>query len=131
MVSAFLADFFKGGTIPDRMYLINLGLVLTLILQITSVLVYQLLSMAIRRSKAGINDDLSESLSFRTCFIYYSIFLILKMINSSIHPDHWLILSGSCMYHSDILYYYAICTFSYTDSRLSDIFECFMESPGQ
>ena len=92
----FLADFSKGGTIPDRMYLINLGFVLTLILQVTSALVYQLLSMAIRRSKAGVGGDLSESLSFKTCFVYYSIFLILKVINSSMHPVHcWLIISGS------------------------------------
>ena len=88
----FLADFSKRGTVPDRMYLINLGFILTLILQITSALVYQFLSMAIKRSKAGVSSDLSESLSFRT---YYSIFLILKMINPSMHPVHWLILSGS------------------------------------
>ena len=97
VVYKFLADFskHKHGTVPDRMYLINLGFILTLILQITSALVYQLLSMAIRRSKAGVGGDLSESLSFRTCFVYYSIFLILKMINPSMHPVHWLILSGS------------------------------------
>ena len=95
--SCVLADFSKGGTIPDRMYLVNLGFVLTLILQITSALVYQLLSMAIRRSKAGVGGDLSESLSFRTCLVYYSIFLILKMINPSMHPVHWLIISGSCI----------------------------------
>ena len=88
----FLADFSKGGTVPERM---NLGLVLTLILQITSALVYQLLSMAIRRSKSGVGGDLSESLSFRTCFVYCSIFLMLKMINPSMHPVHWLIISGS------------------------------------
>ena len=98
VVCAFLTDFSKGGTIPDGMYLINLGFVLTLILQITSALVYQLiLSMAIKRSKAGVSSNkiLSESLSFRTCFVYYSIFLILKMINPSMHPVHWLIISGS------------------------------------
>ena len=92
MAHAFLADFSKGGTVPERM---NLGLVLTLILQITSALVYQLLSMAIKRSKSGVGGDLSESLSFRTCFVYYSIFLILKMINTSMQPIHWLIISGS------------------------------------
>ena len=95
VVYAFLVDFFKSGTVPDRMYLINLGFVLTVIFQITSALVYQLFSMAIKRSKAGVRGDLSESLSFRIYFIYYSIFLILKMINSSMHPVHWLILSGS------------------------------------
>ena len=104
---AFLADFSKGGTVPERM---NLGLVLTLILQITSVLVYQLLSMAIKRSKSGVGGDLSESLSFRTCFIYYSIFLILKMINP-MHPVHWLIISGSyvvvfvCVQHAYIIFH--------------------------
>jgi hypothetical protein len=77
------------------MYLINLGLVLTLILQSTSALVYQLLSMAIRKSRTGVGGGLSESLSFRTCFVYYSIFLILKMINPSMHPVLWLIISGS------------------------------------
>ena len=77
------------------MYLVNLGFVLTLILQITSALVYQLLFMAIKRSKAGVSGDLSESLSFRTCFVYYSIFLILKMINPLMCPVHWLIISGS------------------------------------
>jgi hypothetical protein len=76
------------------MYLINLGLVLTLILQITSALVYQLLSMAIRRSRTGVSGHLSESLSFRTCFVYYLNFLILKMINPSMDPEYWLILSG-------------------------------------
>ena len=91
MAHAFLADVSKG----DRMYLINLGFVLTPILQITSTLVYQLLSMAIRRSKAGVGGDLSESLSFRTCFVYYSIFLMLKIINPSMHPVHRLIISGS------------------------------------
>ena len=95
VMCAFLTDFSKGGTIPDEMYLINLGFVLTLILQITSALVYQLLSIAIKRSKSGVGGDLSESLSFRTCLVYYSIFLILKMINPSMHPVHWLILSGS------------------------------------
>ena len=92
----FPADFSKGGTIPDRMYLVNLGFILTLILQITSGLVYQLLSMAIRRSKAGVGGDLSESLSFKTCFAYYSIFLILKMIdiNPSMYPVHWMSISG-------------------------------------
>ena len=95
MVYAFLADFSKRGTVPDRMYLINLGFVLTLILQITSALVYQLLSMAIKRPKAGVSSVLSESLSFTTYFVYYSIFLILKMINPSMHPVHWLTLSGS------------------------------------
>ena len=95
VVCAFLADFFKGGTVPDRIYLINLGLVLTVILQITSALVYQLLSMAIKRSKTGVGGHLSESLSFKTCIAYYSIFLILKMINPSMHPVHWLIISGS------------------------------------
>ena len=92
---AFLADFSKDGTIPDRMYLVNLGFVLTLILQTTSALVYQLLSMAIRRSRAGISGDLSESLSFKTCFVYYSIFLILKIIIPLMCPVHWLIISGS------------------------------------
>ena len=91
MAHAFLADFAKGGTVPERM---NLGLVLTLILQITSTLVYQLLSIAIKRSKSGVGGDLSESISFRTCFIYNSIFMTLKMINP-MHPVHWLIISGS------------------------------------
>ena len=101
-----IADFSKGGTVPDRMYLINLGFILTLILHITSALVYQLLSMAIKRSKAGVCSDLSESLSFRSCFVYYSIFLILKMINPSTHPVHWLIISGSynCGEYSAYLY---------------------------
>ena len=112
MVHAFPADFFKGGTVPDRMYLINLGFVLTVILQITSALVYQLLSMAIRRSisKTGFDNELSESLSFRTCFVYYSIFLILKMINPSMHPVHWLIISGnySCGECSAYLYVYTV-----------------------
>jgi hypothetical protein len=76
------------------MYLINLGFILTLILQITSALIYQLLSMAIRRSRTGVGGGLSESLSFRTCFVYYSIFLILKMINLPMDPEYWLILSG-------------------------------------
>ena len=95
VVCTFLADFSKGGTVPNRIYLINLGFILTLILQITSALVYQLLSMAIKRSKSGVGGDILESLSFRTCFVYYSIFLILKMINPSMHPVHWLIISGS------------------------------------
>ena len=92
MAHAFLADFAKGGTVHERM---NLGLVLTLILQITSTLVYQLFSMAIKRSKSGVGGDLSDSLSFRTYFVYYLIFLILKVINPSMHPVRWLIISGS------------------------------------
>ena len=95
VVYAFLADFFKGGTVPNRMYLVNLGFVLTVILQITSALVYQLLSMAIKRSKTGVGGDLSESLSFRTSIAYYSIFLILKINNPLMQPVHWLIISGS------------------------------------
>ena len=116
---AFPADFFKGGTVPDRMYLINLGFVLTVILQITSALVYQLLSMAIKRSKADVSGDLSESLSFGTCLVYYSIFLILKVINPSMHPVHWLIISGSyrsaphinfeCMQHAYIIMHNVTC----------------------
>ena len=95
VVHIFLADFSKCGTVPDRMYLINLGFILTLILQITSALVYQLFSMAIKRPKVGVSSELSESLSFRSFFVYYSIFLILKMINPSMHPVYWLIPSGS------------------------------------
>ena len=90
---AFLADLSQGGTLPDRMYLINLGLILTLVLQITSAVVYQLLSMATRRSKS-FSSDLTESFSFGTCFAYYSIFLILKMINPSMYPVHWMVLLG-------------------------------------
>ena len=107
---AFLADLFKGGSLPDRMYLINLGLILTLVLQIISALVYQLLSMATTSSK-HFSSGLSESLSFRTYFVYYSIFLILKMVNPSMYPVHWLILSGrecsACMF-SVCMHVYAI-----------------------
>ena len=91
---AFHADLFKGGSLPDRMYMINLGLILTLVLQIISAVVYQLLSMATRSSKSGVGRDLMESLSFKTCFVYYSIFLILKMVNPLMYPVHWLGLSG-------------------------------------
>ena len=84
---------FEGGTVPDRTYLINLGLILTMVLQILSALVYQLLSMATRSSKDFIGG-LIESLSFGTCFLYYSIFLILKMVNPSMFPVHWLTLLG-------------------------------------
>ena len=89
----FLAGLLKGGTLPERIYLVNLGLILTLVLQITFALVYQLFSMATRSSRS-FSGDLTDSLSFRTCFVYYSIFLILKMINPSMYPVHWLILSG-------------------------------------
>ena len=87
-----ITGWFKGATLPDKMYLINLGLTLTLVIQIISALVYQLLSMAIRCSKS-FSSDLTESLSFSTCFVYYSIFFILKMINP-LFPIHWLILIG-------------------------------------
>ena len=93
MAVAFLADLSKGGTLPDRTYLINLGLILTLVIQITSAVIYQLLSMATRRSKS-FSSDLTDSFSFGTCFVYYSIFLILKMINPSLYPIHWLVLLG-------------------------------------
>ena len=93
MAYAFLVGFFKGGTLPEKSYLINLGLILTVVLQITSALVYQLLSMATSNSK-NFSGDLTDSLSFKTCFVYYSIFLILKMINPMMYPIHWLILIG-------------------------------------
>ena len=94
VVHALPVDFFRGGYVPDRMHLINVGLVVTLILQITSAVIYQLLSVATRCSKSGVGGDLTESLSFGTCFVYYSIFLILKMVNPSMFPVHWLILLG-------------------------------------
>ena len=94
MVRAFLADLSKGGFLPDRTYLINLGFIFTLVIQITSAVIYQLLSMASRKSKSGVSGDLTESLSFKTCFVYYSIFLILKMVNPSMYPVHWLTLLG-------------------------------------
>ena len=95
VVHAFLADFSKGaGSLPDRTYLINLAFIFILVIQITSAVVYQLLSMATRSSKRGVSGNLTESLSFKTCFVYYSIFLILKMINPSMYPVHWSILSG-------------------------------------
>ena len=85
-----LAGFFEDNTLPDRTYLISLGLILTMVVQITSALIYQMLSMAINCSKG----DLTESLSLGTCFVYYSIFLILKMVGPSMYPVHWMILSG-------------------------------------
>ena len=95
VVHAFLADWSKGGgSLPDRTYLINLGFIFILVIQITSAVVYQLLSMATRSSKRGVGGNLTESLSFKTCFVYYSIFLILKMINPSMYPVHWSILLG-------------------------------------
>ena len=116
IVHAFLADFSKGGFLPDRTYLINLGFIFILVIQITSAVVYQLLSMATGRSKRGVGGNITESLSFKACFVYYSIFLILKMINPSMYPVHWLTLLGrecSVYMHASVCacihnYYYAI-----------------------
>ena len=93
LVYVFLTDLFKGSTLPNRTYLINVGLTLILILQITFALVYQLLSLATRNSKS-FSGDLTESLSFKPCLAYYSIFLILKIINPLMFPVHWQMLSG-------------------------------------
>ena len=96
---AFLADWSKGGSLPDKTYLINVGLIFTLVIQITFAVIYQLLSMGTRRSKSGVGCDLTESLSFKTCFVYYSFFLILRMINPLMYPVHWVTLSGrECIY---------------------------------
>ena len=81
-------------TLPDRTYLINIGLIVTLVIQITSAVVYQFLSMTTKSAKRGVGGALTESLSFGTCLVYYSIFLILKLINPSTYPVHWVILTG-------------------------------------
>ena len=86
-------------TLPDRAYLINIGLIVTLVIQITSAVVYQLLSMTTRSAKRGVGGAVTESLSFGTCLVYYSIFLILKLINPSTYPVHWVILTGIQHYY--------------------------------
>ena len=90
--------FFDGGKVPPRNYLINFGLVLTLIFQITAAVVYQSLSTMFGSSQSFC-IDLTRSLCFSTYFCYYSIFLTLKIITSpSLFPVHWLTISGTHYY---------------------------------
>ena len=151
VVHAFLADFSKGASsLPDRTYLINLAFIFILVIQITSAVIYQLLSMATRSSKRGVGGNLTESLSFKTCFVYYSIFLILKMINPSMYPVHWSTLLGRES-HAALCVHVCVCMHvcsyrllqyivslvcvsnacSHALSGLCEILECCVEGPGQ
>lgn len=85
--------FFDSGKLPQRNYLINFSLLLTLVLQITTAVIYQSLSTSISNSqKLGV--DLTQSLSLNVYFWYYFVFIVLKMTSPLLCPIHWLAISG-------------------------------------
>ena len=74
--------------------MINVGLFLTLVLQLTAALVYQWISTAAGTSQKLSGGLIIESLCFSTYSFYYLLFLLLKISGPSFYPVHWLTLTG-------------------------------------
>ena len=97
--TCFILSLFTGflkadGSLPSKDCLLNVGLFITLVLQLTAALVYQWISIS-----AGTSQNLSgglifESLCFSTYSFYYLLFLLLKISGLSLYPVHWLTLIG-------------------------------------